>query len=255
MTFCKDIVSFLEKAAPPELAEDWDNIGLLVGRSANTVKRILVCLDITHAAIDEALRTGADMIVTHHPVIFKGVKRLDEDDKTAGLIYLLIRNNICVYSAHTNLDFAEQGVNTCLADSLGLKQTVVLGRGPGKVGILEKECSMEEFIKKVKKSLSVPYVRVAGKVDSGIRRAAVFSGSFDGDLEAVKASGADVLVTGDLKYHTALDAREMGMCVIDAGHFNTEKIVLPVLASMLQDSFGDIDVICFGDETDPLITT
>ena len=255
MTYCNDIISFLERAAPPELAEEWDNIGLLVGSSTNTVNKILVCLDVTRAAIDEAVDKGADMLVTHHPVIFKGIKRLDENEMTAGLLYSLIKNNICVYSAHTNLDFAEQGVSTCLADTLGLKQLTVLGKGPGKIGILEKECSLEEFIIRVKTRLNVPYVRVAGKTDSQINKAAVFSGSFDDDLEALRASGANVLVTGDLKYHTALDARETGLCVIDAGHFNTEKVVLPALASALQKSFSDIDVICFGDETDPLITT
>jgi len=255
MTYCKDIISFLEKTAPPELAEQWDNIGLLVGRPANTVKKILVCLDVTHAAIDEAVKTGADMIVTHHPVIFKGIKRLNEDEKTAGFIYSLIRNNISVYSAHTNLDFADQGVNTCLADILGLRQTEVLGRGPGKAGILEEKLSLEEFIARVKTSLEVPFVRVAGRADLGILKAAVFSGSFDDDLEAVAASGADVLVTGDLKYHTALDAREMGMCIVDAGHFNTEKVVLPQLAKELQRGFSEVAVTCFRDEKDPLITT
>lgn len=255
MTYCKDIVSFLEKAAPVELAEEWDNIGLLVGRPTNIVKKILVCLDVTHAALDEAVKAGADLIVTHHPVIFKGIKKLNEDEKTAGLLYSLIRNNISVYSAHTNLDFADQGVNTCLADALGLKRTEVLGRGPGKAGILEEKCSLEEFIARVKTSLDVPFVRVTGRADSGIRKAAVFSGSFDDDLEAVAASGADILVTGDLRYHTALDAREMGMCIVDAGHFNTEKIVLPHLAGALQSSFSDVTVSCFRDEKDPLITT
>lgn len=255
MAYCKDIVTFLEEAAPPELAEEWDNIGLLVGSPSNIVKKILVCLDVTHAAIDEAVKTGADMIVTHHPVIFKGIRRLNDDDKTAGLLYLLIRNNISVYSAHTNLDFAEQGVNTCLAETLGLKQTEMLGNGPGKVGILENKYSLAEFITRVKTSLDVPFVRVTGGADSGIMKAAVFSGSFDDDLKAVAASGADILVTGDLKYHTALDAREMGMCIVDAGHFNTEKVVLPRLAETIQKGCSDIEVSCFSDEKDPLITT
>lgn len=255
MTYCKDIISFLEKTAPPELAEDWDNVGLLVGSSANTVKRILVCLDVTCAAIDEAVRIGADMIVTHHPIIFKGLKRLNEDEKTARLLYSLVRNNICAYAAHTNLDFAENGVNDCLADALGLKQTKMLGKGPGKFGVLERVYSLDEFIAKVKACLDVPYVRVTGRSDLKIHKAAVFSGSFDDDLEAVAASGADILVTGDLKYHTALDAREMGMCIIDAGHFNTEKVVLPVLAETLKMNFSDVDIACFRDEKEPLITT
>lgn len=255
MTYCKDIISFLEKEAPPELAEEWDNIGLLVGSSSNSVRKILVCLDVTASAIDEAIQKGADLIVTHHPVIFKGIRRLNEDEKTAGLLYSLIRNSISVYSAHTNLDFAEQGVNTCLADVLGLKNTEVLGKGPGKTGMLEQRLSLADFVTRVKNNLKVPYVRVAGGVAAGIQKVAVFSGSFDDDLKAVAASGADVLVTGDLKYHTALDAREMGLCIVDAGHFNTEKIVLPSLARTLQGSFSDIEVLCFKDEKDPIITT
>jgi dinuclear metal center YbgI/SA1388 family protein len=254
MTTCRDIIGFLEKLAPVELAEEWDNVGLLVGTGEREIGKIMLCLDITAASIKEAVSGGADMIVTHHPVIFKGLKRLIEEDAKGKLLYELMRNGICVYAAHTNLDFADSGVNTCLAEALGLHDLEPLGKGPGKTGYLEKPTSLEEYIELVKKALTVSRVRVAGKRTKPVRKVAVFSGSFDDDLEVVKQSGADLLVTGDLKYHTALDAVEAGICIIDAGHFNTEKIVLPPVAGLLRAQFPGTDVFCFDLEEDPFKT-
>lgn len=254
MITCGEIISFIEKSAPLELAEEWDNIGLLVGNRENYVNRILVCLDITSETLAEAINKKVDLIITHHPVIFKGIKKLNEDEIKGKLLYSLIRNNISVYAAHTNLDFAVDGVNTHLALLMGINDAETLAKGPGKVGQLEYIMTMNDFIKKVKAVLNVPHVRVAGKPKSGIQKVAVFSGSFDDDLEAVIHSGADVLVTGDLKYHTALDAREAGLCIVDAGHFNTEKIILPVLAALLKGKFQEIQILTFLQEEDPFIT-
>lgn len=254
MVKCYEIIAFLEKLAPQELAEEWDNTGLLVGNRNDSIIRIMICLDVTLASINEAVAKKADLIITHHPVIFEGIKRITEQDFKGKQLYKLIHNGLSVYSAHTNLDYADSGVNTCLASNLGIHDTVVMGKGPGKCGMLEQRMSLEEFTRHVKKSLQVPFLRVVGHAASGIQKVAVFSGSFDGDLDAVLESGADALVTGDLKYHTALDAQEAGICIIDAGHFSTEKIVLPYLAQVIGEAFPDVEILTFTEECDPFLT-
>ena len=254
MVCCQDVMEFIEQIAPCELAEEWDNVGLLLGNRESKVSKIMLCLDITSASVKEALENKADMIVTHHPVIFKSLNRLVEGEPKADILYSLIRNGISVYAAHTNLDFAVSGVNTQLANALKLKNVETFGKGPGKTGFMDKEEGLNEFIDQVKNTLNVPFVRVVGKANKGIQKVAVFCGSFDDDLAAVLQTKADVLVTGDLKYHAAIDAAEAGLCVIDAGHFNTEKIVLPELTDALKNNFTGINVFYFQKEEDPFKT-
>lgn len=251
MAKCADIISFMERLAPNELAENWDNTGLLVGSREGNIKKILICLDVTMATIDEAIAQKADLIITHHPVIFDEIKRLNEQDFKGEQLYKLIRNSLSVYSAHTNLDYADPGVNSCLADALKIRGAAVMGKGPGKCGMLDQKMSLDEFIRHIKSSLQTPFLRVVGHAPSAIRKAAIFSGSFDDDLQSVIESGADALVTGDLKYHTAIDAYEAGLCIIDAGHFNTEKVVLPYLAGRLGEQFPDVEILVYKDEQDP----
>jgi dinuclear metal center YbgI/SA1388 family protein len=251
MIDCSQVISFFEQLAPQELTQSWDNTGLLVGSRQGAVNRILVCLDVTNASVNEAIAKKADLIVTHHPVIFKELKRLNEDDMKGKLLYSLIKNDISVYSAHTNLDYAISGVNTQLALALGINDAEVMGEGPGKCGVLKQEVKLDDFLLCVKQSLNAPFLKVIGHVDSLVRKVAVFSGSFDDDLETVIESGADVLVTGDLKYHTALDALENGLCIVDAGHFSTERVVLPFIRDKLAESFKDVEVLLFEEEKDP----
>ena len=254
MVTCSDVMEFLEQIAPQALAEEWDNVGLMAGSKNAGIKKILVCLDVTFGALKKAVAEKADLIVSHHPLIFKGIKRIVEDDVKGRQIYAAIRNGISVISAHTNLDYADRGVNYRLASVLGLTDTVLLGDGPGRVGMLENRKSLNDFVRHVKECLDVPAVRVVGRADAGIQKVAVFSGSFDDDLSTVQRSGAEVIVTGDVKYHTALDAAEAGMCMIDAGHFNTEKIVLPYLAASLAERFPEVEITRYKQETDPFIT-
>lgn len=254
MVKCAEIITFLEKLAPRELAEEWDNTGLLVGNREDQINRIMICLDITTASINEAVAKKADLIITHHPVIFSGIKQITEQESKGKQLYRLIQNGLSVYSAHTNLDYANPGVNSCLADTLGIHDTVMMGKWPGKCGMLEQKMSLKEFTHYVKKCLQTPFLKVVGHAASGVRKVAVFSGSFDGNIEAVLESGADVLVTGDLKYHAALDAQEAGLCIIDAGHFSTEKVVLPYLAQAIGEAFPDLDIILYTGECDPFFT-
>jgi dinuclear metal center YbgI/SA1388 family protein len=138
MTKCRDVMEYIEQLAPAELAEDWDNTGLLLGGSDKSISRIMVCLDVTSEALAAAVEKKADLMVTHHPVIFKGIKRISEDDVKGRQLYTAISNGISVISAHTNLDHAENGVNVKLAETLGLENAVLLGKGPGRTGFLKK---------------------------------------------------------------------------------------------------------------------
>jgi len=251
MTKCSRVIDFFEQLAPRELTEYWDNTGLLVGNRHANVNRILVCLDVTSASVNEAIAKKADLIVTHHPVIFKELKSLNEDDTKGKLLYSLVKNGIGVYSAHTNLDYADAGVNTQLTLTLGIRNVEVMGNGPGKCGVLEQRMKLDDFLDHVQKGLKTPFLKVVGHADAGVGKVAVFGGSFDDDLGVVIDSGADVIVTGDVKYHTAIDAIEAGLCIVDAGHFNTESVVLPYIADQLAGKFPDVEVLLFDDEKDP----
>lgn len=254
MIKCRDVLEYIEQLAPSELAEEWDNAGLLLGSRNRPVSKIMVCLDVTSAALEAAVDQKVDLIVTHHPMIFKGLKRINEDNIKGKQLYTAISNGICVISAHTNLDHADNGVNAKLAEALRLMNTVLLGKGPGRLGSLKERMGFDHFIAYVKERLDVPFVRTVGNAVSGVSRVAVFSGSFDDDLDVLMGSGADAVVTGDLKYHTALDAREAGLCLVDAGHYGTERVILPYLAEVLANRFPGTDVIRFGQEKDPFIT-
>lgn len=253
MIKCGDVLEYIEQLAPPELAEEWDNTGLLLGSRNREVSKIMICLDVTLDALEAAIDQKADLIVSHHPVIFKGIKRINEDTVKGRQLYRAISSGICVISAHTNLDHAENGVNAKLAEALGLEDTEVLGKGPGRTGFLKERMSFDDFTAHVKEKLDVPFVRTVGNAVSGVSKVAVFCGSFDDDLEALMRSGADAVVTGDLKYHTALDAREAGLCLIDAGHFGTERVILPHLEAVLAKRFPGTEVIRFSQEKDPFI--
>lgn len=254
MIKCRDVMEYIEQLAPAELAEEWDNTGLLLGGSDRIVSRIMVCLDVTAEALEAAVNKKVDLIVTHHPVIFRGIKKISEDDVKGKQLFYAVSNGISVISAHTNLDYADNGVNVKLAETLGLENTALLGKGPGRTGLLKEKMSFDDFIAYVKERLEVPFVRTVGNTVSGIGKVAVFCGSFNDDLKALLESGADAVVTGDLKYHTALDAREAGLCLIDAGHFSTERVILPYLAAVLAERFPETEVIRFSQEKDPFIT-
>ena len=253
MVKCQDIIDYIEELAPVELAEEWDNIGLLLGGRQRSVSRILVSLDVTSEVLAFAVNKGVDLIVTHHPVIFGKINRICDDDIKGRQLYTAISNGISVLSAHTNLDYADNGVNEQLAAVLGLSELVKLGRGPGRLGVLSKRMCLEDFVSYIKTKLEVPFVRVVGSAASGICKVGVFSGSFDNDLDTLLESDVDAIVTGDLKYHTALDARQAGLCLVDAGHFATERVILPYLTAGLTERFPEIEVIHFKQEADPFI--
>ena len=236
---------FCEKI-PAELSLEWDNDGLMCCPDADrTVKKILIALDITEAVVEEAVKGGYDLILSHHPLVFRGVKSLTEKDGTGRKLLLLVKNGISAMSFHTRLDAVAGGVNDVLAEVLGLTDVTVFGdEGIGRIGNLPAPTDDVTFAKTVKERLHAPSVKLAsGK--RPVSRVALLGGSGKDDVYLALAAGADTYVTGELAYHQLVDAPEMGLNLIEAGHFYTEYPVCLKLKEMLSDIDGEITADVF----------
>lgn len=245
MTTVADILQFLDTLAPPELAEEWDNVGLLCGSASAEVSRVLVALDPFEDVCGEALETGAELIVTHHPLIFHPLKSVTSEDPVGRCVCFLCEHHISAINAHTNLDIAPGGVNDALAARLGLTevQTVLF---PGKnVGLLRcgqvPEQSLEVFLRTVQGALGCPGLRYASG-GRPVHRVAVGGGACGSELASALAAGCDTFVTSDIKYNQFWDAHDLGLNLIDAGHFYTENPVVAVLAAKISTAFPNIAV-------------
>ena len=237
----KDIARIIEEFCPTRLAYDWDNVGLLCGDSEKDVKKVFVTLDTNLDTVKEAVGKGADMIVSHHPILLGGVKRIDYTTAEGQMIRLLIENNIPVYAAHTNMDTARGGINDRLAEIFELTDVSVLdvhtddtSAGLGRIGNLKSPLTFGEFAKVCSEKLNTP-VRIAGDENKQINTVAVASGSCSEIIPLAAAKGADVIVTGDLKYHNTMDMTYLGICIVDAGHYPTEICVMDIFEGILKD--------------------
>ena len=245
-----EIEQFLYELAPRPLAQSWDNVGLLVGKPERAVKKLLVSLDITESVADEADRWGADLIVAHHPVIFGGVKSVTDRDPTGRTLLELIECGLSAICMHTNLDAAMGGVNDLLAAALGLTDAASAEEnGIERIGTLPKPVSLIEFLGTIKQALSPNGIRYA---DAGrpVLRMAVGGGACGDFFPQAAAMGCDTFVTADVKYHQFLDAKAMGLNLIDAGHFPTENVVCPMLAEALSGRFPEVEIrqsVCHGE--------
>ena len=230
--------------APKALAAEWDNVGLLVGDPGREVRRVIVALDATADVIDEAVETGAELIVSHHPIMncaWHPVQTVRTDDRQGRDLSVLLRHDIAVICMHTNLDAARGGVNDVLAERLGLRELQPLSEdGIGRIGMLESEKGLAEFMVSVVKSLSCSGLRYrsAGKP---VRKVAVGGGACGGSIPLAIAAGCDTFVTADLKYNDFLDHDELNL--IDAGHFPTEDPVCEAVAAYLRALFPELDIV------------
>ncbi len=233
----EEILNIIEENYPKTLAYSWDNVGMLAGSKKKEIKKVLLTLDVTPTVVDEAIDWGADLIISHHPLIFDGIKSFSEESSKVNMYVKIIRNNLAVYSAHTNMDRAERGINQRLSEIFGLKNTEILEdeTGLGRIGDMEKT-TLFEFAKTVKEKLNTPMVRVSGNPDSKISKVAIGSGGCSDLYPLAISKGADVLLTADLKYHTAIDAYFDGISIIDAGHYPTEIIVMDMFYDLLKNT-------------------
>lgn len=247
---CKEIMQVIEAAYPRSAALDFDNVGLLAGRAGKEVNRVYLALDATDAVIDRAIEAGADMLITHHPLIFSPMKRVTDEDFIGRRVVKLIQNDIAYYAMHTNYDVL--GMATLSEKILGIKNSQVLDvtmcedgneEGIGRVGNLEKPMTLEECCVYIKHKLKLGSLKVFGDMNGTVSRLAVSPGSGKSAVAPAIAKGADVLVTGDIGHHDGLDAVEQGLAVIDAGHYGTEYIFIDDMKHFLEDKLPVLDVM------------
>ena len=238
---------FCEKI-PSGLSLEWDNDGLMCCPDPDReVRRVLVALDITEEVAEKAVAGGFDLIVSHHPLVFRGVKSLTDRDGTGRKLLLLVKNGISAMSFHTRLDAVAGGVNDILAELLELTDVTVFGdEGIGRIGAVQPT-DPETFAKAVRGALRAPSVKLAVG-GSTVSRVAVLGGSGKDDLYAAVAAGADTYVTGELAYHQLVDAPEMGINLVEAGHFYTEYPVCRRIEALLKELDPTVDTeILFSD--------
>ncbi len=241
-----EIEDALYELAPKELAESWDNVGMLVGACEKEVHQVLVALDITEDVVHEAARTDCELIVSHHPVMnchWDPVQTIRDDTPQGRLLLELIRSGTACICMHTNLDAAKGGVNDVLASRLGLEEVEPLGdeHGIGRVGQLPAPMGLTDFLALVRKRLRPNGVRYAG--ESGkISRVAVGGGACGNFYPLAVKNRCDAFVTADVGYHKFLDAQSQGLVLIDAGHFPTEDVICPVIEQFLSQRFPSLTV-------------
>lgn len=244
------VADVINRLAPRKLAEDWDNPGLLVGDPSAQVNKIFVCLDVLDKNISRAIELDAQLIVAHHPLIFHAIKNVRFDLPHGKKLERLIKNNLAVFAAHTNLDIAEGGVNDVLAKKIGLVDVKNFGDEEfslGRIGSLETPMNAIDFAHHVKKVLNADNVRLVDAGDFLISKVGLCSGAGADFFHKAKFFGAQAFVTGDVKYHEAQAAIENKIHVVDAGHFATEFPIVHVLANYLKAELKLFDVEIFED--------
>jgi dinuclear metal center YbgI/SA1388 family protein len=252
-----DISAFLDEFAPPRLAEGWDNVGLLVGRSDRPVAKLMTCLTVTPESAAEAIDAGADLIVTHHPMPFRPVERITDATSVGRLLLDLIAANVAVYSPHTAFDSAADGINQRLADGLGLRDVAPLtphaeGQGTGRHGRLAEPLSLTKLADRLKQFLSITRLQVVGQPDRTIHTVAVGCGAADELLTTAHANACDAMVLGEARFHTCLEAEALGIALLLPGHFASERFGVETLAGVLGRNFPDVEVWPSRCERDPL---
>lgn len=255
-----EIAQVLEQLAPLALAEPWDNVGLLVGDADWPADRVMTCLTVTPETVSEAIDGGAQLIVSHHPLPFQPVKTITSQTTVGRLLLKLIRSGIAVYSPHTAFDSASAGINQHLAIGLGLQEirplVPALGgdgdEGAGRCGLVGEPLTHRDLAERTKEFLNIDAVRLVGAEDQNVTRVAIACGSGGSLLEAAIAAECDALVTGEMTFHTCLEAQARGVGVILAGHFASERFALLSLADYLTDQLAGVQVWASRLERDPL---
>jgi len=239
-----DIMDFMETLAPADLKMDWDNVGLNCGSRTAPVTKILVALDPFEHVCNEAVELGAELLITHHPLIFRPWSAVTDDTATSRGLMELVRHGISHFCAHTNLDCAVGGVNDVLAATLGLKDATSVPTDKHsmlRMGTVKAQ-ELSDFLNTVKVSLDCDGLRYCNS-GKAVHTVAVGGGACADALQEVLAAGCDTFVTADVKYNQFWDAKELGINLIDAGHFATENPICAVLAGKLQSAFPEIQVL------------
>lgn len=261
MTTVDDLCQVLERTAPIRLAEEWDNVGLLVGDRAKRIARVMTCLTITPASVAEAIDRGAGLIVTHHPLPFRPLSRITTDTIPGQLLLQLIRAEVAVYSSHTAYDSAAGGINQSLAEGLGLLNIRPLvpeteggdaSLGSGRIGDLPTKGRFTDLAQSLQSFLGVVGMKVVGDDAQPVSSVAVGCGSAGSLLEAACQAGCDAMVLGETNLHTCLEAEARGVALLLPGHFASERFAIERLALSLIDAFPALEIWASQQESDPV---
>ncbi len=236
----KDIIKVIEDFAPLSIQEGWDNSGLCIGSPEDPVTSVLMGLDCTPELVDEAVACGADMIVTHHPLIFSGLKKISPEDKVGEAVMKAIKAGISIYAAHTNADKVIAGVSGAMARRLGLKDVTILdedgdGTGLGVVGNLPEPMSSQEALAFVKERFGLKVLKSSRPIDGQVCRVALCGGSGGSLIKAARRSGAQLYISGDISYHNFFT--EDGFMIMDIGHYESEIEIVDILFSLIKKNF------------------
>ena len=252
-----NIIKEMELLAPTYLKEDFDNVGLMVGDKNKEVKKVLLALDCTLKVIEEAKKENVELIITHHPLIFKRPSSITTDTLQGKKIIELIKNDISLYSSHTNLDSVENGLNDTIVSILGFDNFKILEKnkrddkaGLGRIVSLNESIQLEDLISKIKKSLNINNLRVVKGKDK-VNKIAIINGSGQDFIGKAVSLGADCIITGDTTYHFASDYKEMKISILDVGHFASEQITFFNVMENLKEKFKDVEFITSTVEEDP----
>ncbi|GLC32265.1 Nif3-like dinuclear metal center hexameric protein [Clostridium omnivorum] len=256
----KDFRAIIEKYAPKELKEDYDNVGLMVGDPESIITSILIALDCTFEVIDEAIERQCNLIFTHHPLLFIKPNSITTETLQGEKIIKLIKSDINLYSSHTNLDVAENGLNDLVTRILGYDEWEIIepyhsknihddSLGIGRLVTLKEPVFLSEMCNKVKNSLGIKVLRYSGEEEMSIEKVAIINGSGEDYFESAKNMGAQCIITGDTTYHFVSDFNEQNIAIIDAGHFPTEWAPMKLLADIIKK-----EIINLGEDV-PIIVS
>lgn len=254
-----DIIEAIEAVAPPSLQEGWDNTGLLVGRPEADCRGVMLCVDVTPEIVLEALEAGCDMIVSHHPLIFKGLKRLNGDGRVERSVELAIKRSVAIYCCHTSIDNAPGGVSWTMAKRLGVGGCEVLSRqasGDGRIGLgvigdFDRPLSASELVELVKQAFGSPVARCSHRPDGKITRVGMCGGSGSEFLADAIAVGAQAYITSDTRYHDFVDYGNE-IFIVDIGHFESEECTKEIFYQIITEKFPNFAVRYSVTETNPI---
>ncbi|HMO12511.1 MAG TPA: Nif3-like dinuclear metal center hexameric protein [Pirellulaceae bacterium] len=261
MVTVNTICNYLEAYAPAELAESWDNTGLLVGDRTHTVDRLMTCLTITPESVTEAIDRQANMIVSHHPLMFRPIQQITADTPAGKMLLDLIQNQIAVYSPHTSFDSTHTGINDSIAQKLGLVEIVPIkpltaersNIGAGRIGCLPEPAPASQVANSIKGLFSCNSLGVVGHPDRLVAKIGIACGSGGSFLATVHQLGADLFVTGEADFHTCLQAKALDTAMLLLGHFTSERFALENLAERMRQEFPLLEIWASNEESDPIV--